>query len=289
MLEKRIRFQMSIDNMQFGFMPGKGTTDAIFIRRQVQEKHQTKKKLYYSFVDLEKAFDRVPREVVRWALRKLGVDEWLIHRVMALYTEACTVVRTDAGLGESFEVNVDLHQGSLLSPLLFAAVMDVVSSEARSGLPSKLMYADDLILMTPKMEQLDRCVSEWRASLLNKGLQESKVMVGSTGGKMIINYGNWSCCVCGKGVKANSVQCTICTKWIHKRCSGMRGDLSRVADDFRCRRCDVTIQEADLAEDLMVDGETYECVNSIFFIWKTLLMEAMDWILVLQLESEMDR
>ena len=65
-LEKMIRCQVSIDNMQFGFMPGKGTTDAIFIMRQVQEKHQSKKKkLYYAFVDLEKAFNRVPREVVR--------------------------------------------------------------------------------------------------------------------------------------------------------------------------------------------------------------------------------
>ena len=54
-----------------------------------------------SFVDLDKAFDRVPNEVVRWALRKLGVDEWLICIVIALYTEACTVVRTDAGLRES--------------------------------------------------------------------------------------------------------------------------------------------------------------------------------------------
>ena len=89
--------------MQFGFMHGKGTTDAILIMRQIQEKHQTKKKkLYYAFVDLEKAFDRVPREVVRWALRKLGVDEWLISTVMALYTEACTVVRTDAGLSEGW-------------------------------------------------------------------------------------------------------------------------------------------------------------------------------------------
>ena len=52
-LEKKIRCQLPIDNMQFGFMPGKGTTDAIFIMRQVQEKHQTKKqKLYYAFVDL---------------------------------------------------------------------------------------------------------------------------------------------------------------------------------------------------------------------------------------------
>ena len=106
--------------------------------RQVQEKHQAKKKkLYYAFVDLEKAFDRVPREVVKWALRKLVVDEWLIRIVMALYTEACTVVRIHAGLSESFKVKVGLHQGSVLSPLLFAAVMDVVSSEARSGLPSE--------------------------------------------------------------------------------------------------------------------------------------------------------
>ena len=77
-LENRIRFQMSIDNMQFGFMPGKGTTDAIFIMRQVQKKHKAKKKkLYNAFVDLE---------VVRWAFRKPGVDEWLIRTVMALYT-----------------------------------------------------------------------------------------------------------------------------------------------------------------------------------------------------------
>ena len=121
-------------------------------------------------VDLEKAFDRVPREVVRWALMKLGVDEWPIRTVMALYTEACTVVRTDAGLSESFEVKVGLHQGSVLSPL-FAAVMDVVSSDARSGRPSELLYADDLVLMAPTMEQFGSRVAEWRASLLDKGLK----------------------------------------------------------------------------------------------------------------------
>ena len=111
-LEKRIRWQVLIDNMQFGFMPGKGTTEAIFIMRQVQKKHPAKKKkLYYVFVDLEKEFDRVPKEVVRWALRKLGVDVWLIRKVMPLYTQAYTVIRTDAGLSESSEVNVGLHKG----------------------------------------------------------------------------------------------------------------------------------------------------------------------------------
>ena len=50
---------------------------------------------------------------------------------------------------------------------------------------------------------------------------------------------------------------------------GARGDLSQVADRFRCRRCDETIQEADLAEDLMVDGETYECVKSFCYLGDT--------------------
>ena len=151
-LERWIRYRVSIDNIQFGFMPGKGTT-----------------KLYYAFVDLEKAFDRVPRQVVRWALRKLGVDEWLIRTVMALYTEACTVLRTDDGRNESFEMKVGLHQGSVLSPLLFAAVMDDVSSEARGGLPSELLYADDLVIMAPTMDQLGRRVADWGASLLGTG------------------------------------------------------------------------------------------------------------------------
>ena len=50
----------------------------------------------------------------------------------------------------------------------------------------------------------------------------------------------------------------------------MRGDLSRVADGFRCRQCDGTIQEVDLAEDLMVDGETYECVKSFGYLGDSL-------------------
>ena len=122
--------------MQFGFMSGKGTTDAIFIMRQVEEKHQAKKKtLYYAFVDLEKAFDRVPREVVRWALSKLGVDEWLIRTVMALYPGACTVVRTDAGLRKSFEVKVGLHHGSVHCCLLPSWMLSPVRREV-ACLPS---------------------------------------------------------------------------------------------------------------------------------------------------------
>jgi len=62
--EHRIRQQIEIDDMQFGFLKGKGTTDAIFMAKEMRENFRVKgKQLYFGFVDLEKAFDRVPREV----------------------------------------------------------------------------------------------------------------------------------------------------------------------------------------------------------------------------------
>ena len=121
-LEHRIRQQIEADNMQFAFMKGKGTTDAIFTVRQMQENFRVKgNKLYFGFVDLEKAFDRVPREVIQWAwaVHKLGVKEWLASAVMYMYAGAKTVVRTVYGNRSGFEVKVGMHQGSALSSLLF--------------------------------------------------------------------------------------------------------------------------------------------------------------------------
>ena len=69
-LEHRLWQQIEIDNMQFGFVKGKGTTDAIFMARQMPKNFRVKgKKLYFRFVDLEKAFDRVLREVISWELK----------------------------------------------------------------------------------------------------------------------------------------------------------------------------------------------------------------------------
>ena len=155
-LEKRLRRKVKIDDMQFGFVPGKGTVDAIFMVRQLQEKFLEKRKdLFFTFVDLEKAFDRVPREVVRWALRQLGVEEWLVQTVMTMYERARTVVRTKRGYSTEFEMKVGVHQGSVLSPLLFVAVMEVVTrGGVKEGLPWELLYADDLVLVAQSKEEL---------------------------------------------------------------------------------------------------------------------------------------
>jgi len=61
-------------------------------------------------VDLEKAFDRLPREVISWAM--LGVEEWLVLAVMSMYTGAKTVVRTVYGNSKGSGVKVGMHQGS---------------------------------------------------------------------------------------------------------------------------------------------------------------------------------
>ena len=79
--------------------------------RQMQVKYRTKgKMLYFAFVDLEKAFDRVPREVTRLALRKVEVDEWLVNAVMKQYDDA----QEAKGGSKAVNMKVGLHQSSVV-------------------------------------------------------------------------------------------------------------------------------------------------------------------------------
>ena len=78
-MEKIIRALVVVDDMQIGFMPGKEMTDAVFIVKKMQEEYQKKdKKLYMCFADSEKAFDRVSKRVMQWALRKKVLPETLV-------------------------------------------------------------------------------------------------------------------------------------------------------------------------------------------------------------------
>ena len=153
-----IRQLVSIDDSQFGFVPGRGTTDTIFVVRQLQEKYlAANKRLYMAFIDLEKVFDQVPRKVIWWVLRKHDVEEWIVRLVHGLYANARIRVRVGEGYNDEFEVKVGVHQGSVLSPLLFVIVLEALSREFRSGVPWEDLYADDLVIIA---ESLEECV--WR-------------------------------------------------------------------------------------------------------------------------------
>ena len=71
-------------------------------------------------------------------MRKKRIPEVLLRSVMSLYDGANTRVRVDSELSEEFVVKVGMHQGSVLSPFLFALVIDVVTEIARDGALSEL-------------------------------------------------------------------------------------------------------------------------------------------------------
>ena len=181
-LQRRIRALVDFYEAQFGFMPGKGTTDALFLVQRLQEEHRAKyKRMYMCFVELEKAFDRVPKRVMEWAMRKKGLPEILVKAVMSLYEGAETKVSIRSGLLEKFSVKVGVYQGSMLLPLLFAMVIDEVTKNARKGWIKQILYADDLVLMGETMEELRENFDNWKNAFESKGMRvnlgKTKLMV----------------------------------------------------------------------------------------------------------------
>ena len=241
-VEGLIRQRVEIDEMQCGFMSGRGTTDAIFIVRQLQEKHlAANKPLYMAFVDLEKAFDRVPRDVICWAMRKLGIDEWLVCLVQSMYKDVRSRVRVGDGYSEEFGVGVGVHQGSVLSPLLFIIVLEALSREFRTGCPWELLYADDLMISAGSMEELLVKVKTWKTEMEKKGLRvnmgKTKMMESGINLDVLKKSGKYPCGVCLTGVgRTNAIQGGGCGGWVHGRCGGIGGRLLR-GGGFTCAQC----------------------------------------------------
>ena len=125
---------LDIDKMQYEFMPGRGAIDAVLVLRKLSEKFRDKKKLFFIFVDLEKAFDLMQREVLCFNVRLKGVQEYLVNEAMSLYKGCETAVSVDGELSSSFSVKVGVHQGSVLSPISLIMVMDVLTEDVRKVL-----------------------------------------------------------------------------------------------------------------------------------------------------------
>ncbi|KAK3528642.1 hypothetical protein QTP70_006342 [Hemibagrus guttatus] len=174
-VEARLRKVVEICEQQYGFMPRKSTTDAIFALRILMEKYRDgQKELHCVFVDLEKAYDRVPREELWYCMRKSGVAEKYVRVVQDMYERSRTVVRCAVGQTEEFNVEVGLHQGSALSPFLFAIVMDQLSEEVRQESPWTMMFADDIVICSESREQVEENLERWRFALERRGMKVSR-------------------------------------------------------------------------------------------------------------------
>ena len=108
-------------------------------------------------------------------------------------------------------MKVGLHQGSVLSPLLFIIVLEASSREFRTGCSWELLYADDLVIVAESLEELIEKLKLWKEHIEAKGMRvnmgKTKLMFSKRDLNSLHSSGRYSCGVCRKGVRSNSIFC----------------------------------------------------------------------------------
>ena len=199
----------AIGGEQCGFRKGMSCSDQVFAVRQICEKKLEKhQEVFWGFMDLEKAYDRIDRKALWQVLGVYGVGGCVLRGIQSFYDGSSACVRVGSDLSESFEVNVGLRQGCVMSPWLFNVYMDGVVREVKMrtlgrGLEmserggrewevSQLLFADDTALVASTEERLQRLVDEFGVVCERRKLRvnvgKSKVMVCSReGGRAELN------------------------------------------------------------------------------------------------------
>ena len=157
--------------------------------------------------------------------------------VQRMYANARSHVHIGEGYSKEFEVKVSVHQGSVLSPLLFIIMLETSSREFCSGVPWEDLYADDLVIIAELLEECVRRLLTWKEAMEKKGLRVNagKMKICSTGLDLLQSSGEFPCVVCPIGVGSNSIFCNGCKHWVHKKCSGLKR-LTK-DPDYKCTWC----------------------------------------------------
>jgi hypothetical protein len=174
-IEHCLRRLTRVTQNQFEFMPGRSTMEAIFLVRQLMGRYRDEKKdLHMVFIDLEKTCDKVPRDVMWWDLKKYKVPTKYITLIKDIYKDAMTCVRTCDGGTSDFPIKIGLHQGSALSPYLFALVMDEVTRDIQGDIPWCMLFADDVVLVDESRAGVNMKLELWRHTLESRGFRLSR-------------------------------------------------------------------------------------------------------------------
>jgi len=99
------------------------------------------------FIDLEKTYDKMSREVLWWTLMKMGVHIKYIDITRDMYVGVVANVRTCGGITSDFFITIGLHQGSALSSFLFAIMMDEITRAIQNKISWCMLFSDDIVLV----------------------------------------------------------------------------------------------------------------------------------------------
>jgi len=140
-------------------MPGRSTIEAIYLLRKLMGLYRD---LHMVFIDLEKAYDRVPREVLWRCLEEKGVLPLYTRVIKDMYEAGRTSVRTSGGVTNDFFIGRGLHQDSALSPFLFTVVMDELTRGIQDELPWSMLFADNIVLIDETRQGVNDKLERWR-------------------------------------------------------------------------------------------------------------------------------
>ena len=100
---------------------------------------------------------------------------------------------------------------------------------------------------------------------LRVNIDKTKVMVCSANNNLTTAQGKYPCGVCKKGVDANSILCTCCQKWIHKKCSGITGRLREIPL-FKCSFYLTPSLQKDISPNIRLGGTEYDSVKQFCYL-----------------------
>ena len=156
--------------------------DQIFALQQIFEKSwEYAKEVNACFVDLEKAYDRIPRDKLWAVLLQYGIDGQLLTAIRSLYVHSEVCVCVNSATTKPFRVSVGLRQGCSLSPILFLIYMDriVKKSESHGGVKirectvQRLLFADDLVLLDSTQNGLQQALDRFSDACSVAGMKIS--------------------------------------------------------------------------------------------------------------------